>query len=83
MACDAGLAKAANASEEPGQRVVAARELAAERSGTRGSDQRMVGMWSWSRSAGVSRVRRTMKWAEASGPMPPRTPRVGVVMGGV
>ena len=49
---------------------------AAVRSGTRGSDQRMVGMWSWSRSAGVSSVRRCMKVAPASGPMPPSTPRI-------
>ncbi len=45
------------------------------RSGTRGSDQSTAGMWSCSRAAGVSSVRRSMNWALASGPMPPSTPR--------
>src|SRR5579863_7203868 len=46
------------------------------RSGTRGSDQSTVGMWSWSRSAGVSSVRRSINCALASGPMPPSTPNI-------
>src|SRR5580658_7410921 len=48
--------------------------FAVVRSGTRGSDHSTAGTWSWSRSAGVSRVSRTMKWALASDPMPPSTP---------
>ena len=46
------------------------------RSGTRGSDHSTVGMWSWSRAAGVSCVSRTMNCALASGPMPPSTPSI-------
>ena len=45
------------------------------RSGTRGSDHSTAGICSWSRSAGVSSVRRNMNCALASGPMPPSTPR--------
>ena len=48
--------------------------FAAVRGGTLGSDQSTVGICSWSCSAGVSKVSRTMNCALASGPMPPRTP---------
>ena len=53
---------------------------AALRSGTRGSDHSTAGMWSWSRSAGVSKVSRSMNCALANGPMPPNTPRMRSVM---